>query len=641
MKYYTHNIICLEYEEYISCFGVELYKSDKKREKITIYGRGGNSNPILIDYEAMPQERRAVVKEKYGNPYEYICKQPLVDYVKANYDWAADKFYSKYVLPTGLKLPDAYVPKYAKAATWLKAIDFFTTDKRELKQQLNISIEAFWTMAGDLIRTKDVSLPVNPRRLKDKLKDFKKDGYPCMIEAFRFGNSNSKKVKDEVSEALLVQMIAHPHKHDDTIIAIKYNEWAKANGREMICASTVGYRRKQTAILTTLSRDGSAINYNQFSKRIQRERPSAPLLLINSDDNVLDLYFRDGSNPYHRKTAYLVVDAFNDYILGYAFGETNTIELIKEAYLNAIHHVKELTGDTYLWHQIQTDHWAIDVKKEGDLAMFFKNQAHYTPATVKVAQAKYIERTFGTIWDQQLKFFANYSGRNITANQRLNPDAVQIAKKDYPDKEQAPQVIAQFIDNMRQTINPKSGLSRQKEWVEAFKASEKSKVKLIDAEKRLQLFGVQHPHKNKISAAGIKVEINRQRFAFDIADDLYMQNVGKTVQVTYDPYDMSQVLISDGRGLRFVTGEVHKMPSALADFEPGDRTLLNQRLDFKKQINKVVQESLEQRQKVLQRAHIDANSFLQAGVTIKEVSHKAQKVLTGGEVEDFDWRMAQ
>jgi len=611
----------------------------KARNQINVYGRAAFGKEVLIDYETLPGKYKDLVKQHYGNPYEYIAKQPLVDYVKANWDWEADKFYSKYILPTGLKLPDAYVPKYTKAATWLKAIDFFTTDKRALKQQLNVSIEAFWTLAGDLISTKDVSLPVNPRRLKDKLKDFKKNGYPCMIEAFRFGNGNSKKVKDEVSEALLIEMIAHPHKHDDTIIAMKYNEWAKANGHAAITAGTVGYRRKQTAILTTLSREGSAINYNKFSKQVGRSRPSAPLLFVNSDDNVLDLYFRDGANHYWRPTAYLVVDPFNDLILGYAIGETNTIELIQEAYRNAIHYVKQLTGDTYLWHQIQTDNWAIDPKKEGTLATYFNNMATFTPATIKVAQAKYIERTFGTVWHQQLKFFNNYSGFNVSAKTKLNPDAVQIAKKDFPTKEQAPQVVAKFIEMMRQTINPKSGLSREKEWIEAFKASEKSKQKLIDTEKRLQLFGVQHPHKNKISAAGIKVEINRQRFAFDIADDLYMQNVGKTVQVTYDPYDMSQVLISDGRGLRFVTGEVYKMPSALADFKEGDRTLLNQRLEFKKQINKTVQESLEARQKVLQRNGIDAASYLQAGITVKEISHKAQKQLTGSE-DEFNWQQA-
>jgi hypothetical protein len=418
----------------------------------------------------------------------------------------------------------------------------------------------------------------------------------------------------------------------------------------------VAYWRKKTALFTTLTRDGSAVNYNTYSKRIQRQRPSAPLLLVNSDDNVLDLYFKDGSNSYYRPTLYVVIDAFNDYILGYAMGDTLTIGLIEAAYRDAVHHVHKLVSGElgvvsksvagfsgsssddmyYLWHQIQTDHWNIDPKKEGRLASYFKNQAHFTPATVKVAQAKYIERTFGVLWHQQLKFFPNYGGYNVSAKTKLNPDAVQLAKKDFPAKEEAPAVVARFIESMRATVSStnssrssgsSSGVSRQEEWLEAFKNSLKSKERRIDVEKRLQLFGIVHPHKNKITAEGIRVTVNRRRITYDISNDLYIQNVGKTVQITYDPYDMGRVLVSDGRGLRFVAQETVKMPSALADFKEGDRAALNSKLDFKKQINKVVLKGIENRAAILSRAQIDANSILQAGVKTKALSHGAMKTV--------------
>lgn len=649
MKYHNKNILCLEYDEYIDCFSIEIYKSDKKRGKLTTYGVGGNGRQVLIDYEALPTDRKQTIKIKYGNPYEYIAKQPLAEYAKINWDWEAERFYNDYVLPNRTRLPEVNVEKYTKSATWIKAIQYFINDRRALKQELNISIEAFWNIACDLIRTHEVSLPTTPRKLKDKLTDFKTEGYSLLVEAWRFGNSNSKKVNDKVSESLLIQMIAHPHKHDDTIIAIKYNEWAEKNGYEAITPGTVAYRRKQNAILTTLTRDGSGINYNQFSKRIQRERPSAPLLLINSDDNVLDLYFKEDNgkskSDFYRATAYVVLDAFNDNILGYAIGEEVTIDLIKAAYRNAIEYVKQTTGDNYLWHQIQTDHWAIDKDKTGPLASFFKAQAHFTPAAVRVAQGKYIERSFGTTWHQQLKMFPNYAGYNVTAKEKRNPDAIQLAKKDYPSKELAPKYVAQFIENMRQTVNPSSGLPREQEWIEAVKASEFSRKRQISTEKRLQLFGVTHPHQNKITAAGIQVEINRKRLTFEVPNELYIDNINKTVQVTYDPYDMSQALISDGKGLRFVASQFKKMPSALADFKEGDMHRLNQLLDFKKQINSHVINSLEERKKTLTRAGVDANSILQAGITVKEIAHKAQKQVggylpdeTGDEVEIFDWR---
>lgn len=624
---------------------MEIYKSDKKRNKITTYGLGGNGRQVLIDFEALPQDRKTEVLKKYGNPYEYLAKQPLIDYVKINWDYQAEQFYNNYVLANKSRLPEQTVSKYTKAATWLKAMQHFTTDKRALKQTLNISIASFWEFSGQLMHSNDVALPTNERRLKDKLKQYNDEGYMCLIEGWRFGNDYSKKVKEGLSEAVLIKMIADPKKHDDTIVAQYYNEWAIKNNHEAITPQTVANWRKKKALITTLSRDGAAVNYNLNSKRIMRERPSAPMLLINSDDNVLDLYF-NGTTPYHRKTLYVIADAFNDFILGYAIGETNTIELIKEAYLNAANYVKQLTGSHYLWHQIQTDNWAIDPKKEGALATYFKDQAIFTPATIKVAQAKYIERSFGVVWHQQLKLFPNYSGFNITAKRKINPDAVQAAKKDFPPVEQAPAYIAKFIDNMRKTINPASGIDRQTEWLEAFKASYKSQKRQINFEKHLQLFGTTHPYDNRITAAGIQFQLNGKRLSYDLPNELYKEHVRATVKITYDPYDMSQVLISDGKGLRFLAEEVKKMPSALADYKEGDRARFNDLLDFKKEINQHVHTEMDRYNEILERAGIDAASLIQAGVISKEINHKAQKVLTGHidikqeSNEEFDWRNA-
>ncbi|MDO3641944.1 hypothetical protein [Mucilaginibacter sp. L3T2-6] len=656
MKFNDRKILCLTFDELVpDIMPKGTYDSLKARKQITVFGRSAYGREVLIEFETLPLKYRDAITKQYGDPYQYIAKQPLIDYVKINWDDEAERFYSKYVLPNKSKLPETHVEKYTKAATWLNAIQHFTTDKRALKQALNVSIEAFWELVGDLLRSKKVAVPYASKRLKEALKAYKKDGYACLVEAWRFGNSNSAKINDEVSEALLVQLIAHPHKHDDTIIAAKYNEWAVNNNRAAITPAAVGYWRKKTALLTTLTRDGAAVSYNKFSKRIERERPSAPMLLINSDDNILDLYFKETKenkkgktvvSEFYRPAVYVIIDAFNDYILGYAIGEEVTIELIKAAYRNAMNHVMELTGDSYLWHQIQTDHWAIDKQKTGPLATFFSNQAHFTPAAVKVAQGKYIERSFGITWHQELKMFPNYAGYNITAQEKRNPDAIQLLKKDYPDKESAPQYVAKFIENMRQTVNPASGLPRKEEWLKAFKNSLKSQKRQITAEKRLQLFGITHTHTNRITAAGIIAEIGKKKYNFEIPNELYMEHVNKQVQVTYDPYNMDEVLISDGRGLRFVAKQFQKMPSALADYQPDDRERLNNLLDFKKEINTHIMQQLEERKKTLSRYGVDAASILQAGVTDKAVSHQAQRQIAGQVFENeepaevYDWRQA-
>lgn len=647
MKFHE-NIICLEYSELVpELMPKSTFDSSKSRGNITVFGRGGNGREILIAFESLPAKYRSMVIERYGNPYEYLAKEPIAEQVKLNWDYSAETYFRKFSIGEGRVLPEDYVKKYTESASWLKTVNLFTTDKRALKRNLNITVAEFWDTVTTLIRTKNIALPTNSRSLKNKLRDFNAAGYDSLVETWRFGNENRKKVKDQIAEDLLITMIEHPHNHDDTIIALRYNEWAASTGRQTISPATVGYRRSQHKNYIMLKQKGMATNYAALSKQIQRERPSAPLLLINSDDNVLDMFFRvDGlkkANPYYRPSLYVVMDAYNDYILGYAIGETVTIELVKAAYRNAMNHVMELTGGAYCWNQIVTDHWAIDQKKEGVLATFLKDQAHFTPATVKVAQSKYIERAFGVVWHQNLKLYPNYSGYNITAKERISTESIEIAKKNFPSKDQAPEVVENFINRMRLTVNAKTGKVRQQEWIEAFEKSDKSKKHLLDTEKRLQLFGVQHTYQNKITTKGIQFNLNGSTFTYDVPDALYLDNLGKKVQITYDPYDHSQVLVSDGRGLRFVANELQKMPSALADFEEGDRERLNNLLGMKTEMMTKISNKVTDRLARLQRESIDAESILQAGVSVpKELNHAANKRISGGgrdqDHDNYDWK---
>lgn len=637
MKYHSGNILCLEYAELVpSILSEPNYKWHKKQGNITVIGRGGNGNTILIEYETMPAKCREAIKKQYGDPYIFMSQQPILELI--SWDLQAERFYKDYVLPNRMKLPDDYVQKYTNAASWLNTISYLTTDKRALKSSLNITIADFWNTITDLIRAKNVHLPTSEKRLKERLKDYKGQNYASFIEAWRFGNSNSKKVDDDIAEALLLEMIGHDHQHDYTVIAAKYKEWATAAGKLPITPGAVGYWAKKNAHLVTQSREGKAVNYNKFNKHILRDRPSAPMLLINSDDNVLDLYFIEEKvnkqgyvtkNHYYRPVLYVVIDAYNDYILGYAIGETVTIGLVKEAYRNAANHVKQLLNGYYLPHQIQTDRWGLG--KGNELERFYQSMAVHTPATARVAQGKYIERTFGVTWHQTLKHFINYSGQNITAKERLNPDAVDKNKANFPTVNEAPAQVALFIEHMRQAVNPSTGKPRQQEWIEAVQNSEKSQQRQIDAEKHLRVFGILHEPKNgrqnSLQPAGLTIKDGK--FTYEIPAEYFPQQMGKKVQVYYDPYDMRQVLVTDGNGLRFVAENYIKSPSAIADHTEESRQLYWKRMDEKKAIAAVPGQAQAKRRETLDRAQIDAASLLQSGTLIKQVRQHAERSVHG------------
>ncbi len=639
----------MTYDEFINLFGIETYKSDKKRDLIVVHGIGGNGRKILIEFESLQPKRKEVVVKKYGNPYDYLAKQPILDLI--DWDYEAHSFYTNYILPNGSKLPatdkDAlgkdqinYVDRYTKSVSWLNMLGKFTADKRALKQALNISVMEFWDVVSSLISKQNIDLPTNAKRLKEKLREFNsyadaEDRYYFIMEKdlHRWSNGNSKK-RDEEGEALIFKMLSDDRNHDDTVIAAAYNKYARENGKKEYTAGAIGYIRRQNEHILMSTRDGAKKAYNKLSKEIGRKRPSSPLLLINGDDNNLDLFFtvrykdKNGKtvrNNFYRPVLYVVIDTFNNYILGYAYGDNSTHELIYEAFRNAMNHIQELTGGYYLAHQLQTDRWGLDVKMKNELADFYRKVGgKFTPQAHKVPQGKYIEASFGVEWHQVLKAlpFNNYAGHNIKAKEDRNTDAVAENAKNHPSIEQMPQIIEGFINIMRTKANPKTGVSRQIEWLKAFHESEKSRKKHIDVATKLSIVGKKREGLPlTITSKGIIGMFEGEKLRFDLPDEVIFNYNGAKVDVFYDPSRMDQVMITDGKGLRFVTGQYELMPSAIADYEEGDAKRLHQAFDNKKKISEKLTSVLQEKLAALDGSNIDPEGLLQAGVMLKDIKN--------------------
>ena len=646
MQYFRSTILCIEYDEFVGENAIiqskSTYDSLKRRDQITVHGVGGNGRSILIEFETLPQKYKDAVKEQYGDPYLYISKQPILNSLE--WDSKAHSFYNGYELPNGDKLPNTdkdlrgktqinHVHRYTQNASWLNMLGRLTTDKPALKRELNISIAQFWETATDVIGIKKVALPRNAKRLKAKLKEYQEGSYEVLIEKHKFGNNHSSKIADEVSEAFLKELVAHKNNHDDTVVSKIYNKWATDNDRQVISAGTVGYRRKQWANELMYEREGVGKLASKISKNIHRDRASAPLLFVGSDDNILDAFWINGDNKWFRPALYVVIDNYNDYILGYAWGESITKDLIKDAYRNAQRHVMELTGESYSWQQLQTDRWGISGKNTTELEEFYNSMGHFTPAGLKNAKSKYIEASFGTVWHQVLKMFFpnNYSGYNVGSKSKINKDAMQPAN--FPHISEADTMIGTFIEAMRRTKFKDSGLSREQQWLQAFNTSDKSKKKLLSDAERLQIFGKTHSHTNQITNNGIMPTLLGSTIKYELSQQQIMEHNGKRVQVIYDEYDLSKVLITDSKGLRLVASTYENVPGAFADYLPGDAARIKALQAEKKTLLPSLQKGIEQRKEILQRARIDAESRLQAGVLTKEINHEDIRLLSGNSTE--------
>jgi hypothetical protein len=608
---------------------------------------------VLFEYEKLSDSNKNKINARFGDPYEYTAKQPIRKLIK--WDDKAEEFFLSHRYDEGKKLPIETVKKYTIAANVLNMLKGL--DKKEIKKLLNLQIEQFYDQLIEIIKQDKIDLPVTYRRLvanpDSALKKYAKDGYASLID-WRFGNKLAAKVKDETCEAVLLEMIAHHNQYDDVFIKTQYNKWAKENNYKQIDDSTVGHWRRKRNSEVVMFREGNAALKNSVLRISKGARPSAPMLMIESDDNVLDLYFidnndeRQGSKFTHRYVAIIVTDSFNDYVLGYAYAiagtldDGGTLDLIRAAYLNAMYHIKSVTGAWYLPHETKTDNWGIKT-----LEPFYRSLGNYIKTPVGSKNRGYIENFFGSnFWKNCLKIGANnYTGNNITAKHRgVNDEVVKALKKERPlIGNEAEQQIESFFHRLRH-MPQSNGLSKHQQWLSAWNELASEEKRLINDEQFLLKFGIHHLPKNgelpRLTNRGVEVQICNQKFSYDIVGGTPIEYLSKKVNVIYDPFDMSRVMITDNEQVRLIGVEARLSPRALHDGELNSRTYLNAILAEKSDtVNKIASKS-EKRKKTLALNGITAESLLNDGVMVKQLKREAeQKVLAqviDGISEDFD-----
>lgn len=587
-----------------------------------------DARKVLCKVDELKPAIRELVDKRYGNPYEYIAKEPIRKLVQK--DFAAEKFYLEYQpYPDEPKrrLPVEHVNKYTTAASFLNMVVKLSEDKSYIKKTLKLgSIDAFWKSVYNIIEVDKIDLPTSYSRLMATVAAYKERKYESLID-WRFGNKLAAKVKDELCESMLLELIAHPNQYDDVLVARMYNKWAVENGYKQISESAVQVWRKNRRYEVVMDREGREVFNNELRRKVKRERPTQPTYLWESDDNHLDWWFRgDKASEYRRIKGIIVTDSFSDYVLGWAITDSEMpADIVRMAYLSALHHVHEMTGGWYLPFEVKTDQWQID-----ELRPFYKELANYYDTPVGSKNRGWLENLFGDIdWERSLKLCNNnYNGHNITAkNSGVNIEVVKANKKVWPHISEAGKQMEEFVHRLRtmpRNYNEKNK-SRQQEWLEGWLKMPEEKKRPITEEQMLLKCGFRHKWQNEITDYGVRPTIMGKTYSYAVPPALYMPNVGKKVEVIYDPYDMSRVLVTDNQSLRFIAKEMTPVAGCMADMQEGGRSFLNKILEESKEDVKAYGRKKERRQQVLDENGIDTETVIKLGSGVtKEIKQRAE-----------------
>ncbi|MBQ0112465.1 MAG: hypothetical protein KBT03_04970 [Bacteroidales bacterium] len=456
------------------------------------------------------------------------------------------------------------------------------------------------------------TLPQSTRKLYQKIQDYREVGYEVFISKM-YGNKNAQKM-DEKQRAFVEKIIGSGNKFDDRQIAELY----KVATSDTLSARRVQQIRKEIELTATATREGAKAFYNTKSMQVSRTRPDMPLKFVSLDGWDVEFYYQDEKSYYNRLTIVVVLDAMNDYPLGYAIGERETNQLNIDAVRNAVHHTKELFGNYYQMWQVQSDNYG---RKE--LPKYYNAVSeYYTPAKVGNAKAKPVERYWQYLKKEYFSYFPMYTHSNITSKDQPNMEWLQQNRKNFPSKEEAIRIVEAII-----------ALDRQKkveQYCKAWAEGNGEMKKLMDMSKYLMAFG-ERGNGNMLTANGLRLVRGGKEYKYECFDIQMREHADKKWILHYDMDDMQQVVAESEDGkLRYMMQMKDVVPMALVDYTEEDYEKLSRTREYNKRLDQYVTEKVVERDKLaaplMSKAQLEGD-FSAKLLTDKNGQHKDNRYL--------------
>ncbi len=615
MEYYN-NILCISHAELTDgIVSIPNYKLMAHRGKIRVVRRGCYGTAALVAFDSLPEHIKKECLLKHGNPREHAVGDTFKGMIEE--DGKAWQFFNvEYLLADGRFLPQDVQKLYYQNAVVLNAINRIVNDRKALIRALGGNVKHIWDNITATCNALKVELghdlPENPRRLRNKLADYKKHGYVSLVSG-KWLNRNAAKVNDVEQEALLRQLFRKHNNLDNEQICSLYNIVAEKVDWDNITASTVANYREKWDMQTVGGRRGEIEFDNTRAMIVKRKAPTLPMIYWTSDGWEAELLYQkteqdakgNTRTTYHnRLTMVTVIDPCCKYPIGYAIGTHETPELIREAFRNAVNHTGELFGTRHKVHQLQTDNYG----KKTLLPMYEGMSEKYTPARVHNAKSKVIEPFFLYLNKKYCQMMPNWSGFGITAKKENQPNAQYLNKirSSFPDETGCRLQLERIIQMDREL--------KCEKYVQAYQELPQEDRLLMNDQEYLLNMGESTGYTNRLSASGLVVTLNGEKHEFDSYDVKFRQFGSIDWTVKYDPNDTRKVLaINQDASIRFELTEKYVQPMALYDRQDGDSEQLQLVRGFNRTLKADIMEGVNEDRNVVEE--LFQNNLLEGTLT--------------------------
>lgn len=528
------------------------YRHLQQRGRFNVLRPGkGYGSYALIEYESIPSRFKARFEEKYGKPKDIMEQK----HTGLPQDLEAQKFFHDYSLPGGEHLQEPKQEEYTLNARVLNALqDMFNTQKA-MHRASNNKTPVIW---GNIFKESEAlreayrhTLPKSEARLRDKLREYGRKGYACLVSG-KFGNRSAAKITKEAERQIIALRRSRVPVYTLPQLLDEYNRIADLRGWKPL--------KSETSLRQFLERPdikpqwydavyGELASKQLFSRRNKTLMPTMRDSLWYGDGTKLNLFYKDYENgKLVVKTAFVyeVADAMNDTLLGYAIGKSENFDLQYRAFRMAV----ETSG--HKPYEIVTDNQGGQTSKVAQaffssiVSHLFRTTSPYNP------QSKTIENLFGRFQSQILNKDWRFTGGNISAKEawKVNREFVNANKESLFTYGE---LLDAYADARREWNAIDDRMS-------AYMASANPETEAVSDIDLVNLFWIRTDRPCRFTADGITIQHNKRKYTYEVLTGDGMpdyewrkRNTGKEFIVKFDPMKMDAALLFEQTptGLRY------------------------------------------------------------------------------------------
>lgn len=559
---YYNNTLCVQGGWLIEALNLTIntYWSYCKRKHLNVFRKGGNGRSALIQFDTMRQDIKEKVIQIAGNPYELHKNQEFINSIIT--DQQAVQFYNSFRLSNGEALPDTNIAQYVIEASILNAVGVWVETKKGRLKIMGGRTNQVWSKVAEIVSSLPPNefkhkLPSSDRKLQDKFKAFKTNGYEALIHK-GFGNNNSEKINENAKMWVLSRW-ADQINVCATInqLLLEYNHIAPKKGWAVLKSEETLRNFLNDGKVKHLwwgNRYGELNAKEKFSYAHKTALPSCRDSLWYSDGTKMNLYYLDDNGKMATCFVYEVMDAYSECLLGYHVSKSEDYEAQFMAYKMAIqvsgHKPFEIKFDNQGGHgKLKTGNYLNKIAR-----LSVKTKPYN-------GKSKTIESVFGRFQQQVMAKKWFFTGQNITAKSlksRANMEFILANVQNLPSLQEAIAAYKECREEWMAMPHPKTGIARN----EMYRNSVNPETPEISILDMVELFWIEREKPIMVTSSGIEFTEKKEKYSYMVNREDGMpdtkwlrENIDNKFVVKFNPDDMSMIYLyeRDALGLKFVT----------------------------------------------------------------------------------------